>query len=310
MPSAWVGREDESFHQANPRISWPTGASPVTGTGTGSLREQQRNRPHFGRVRRMARPITYIPTIATAEPMDDLYGNAWGDPVNDYPSNSTYPLPTWNAQPSSPGPSSPAEDGQNNDEENEDPSTEPQLRTDASDTSWTTDAVPWPMEDSSNQYYSVWVPPSPANVWSPTTQSQTPTVPTPTPSDDVTPESPPPTSPIAPNESTGGHRIPSEQTLGTPVQSRASSPDQFGTFESGNTGATTPADGVGWGSPKYSTFDDSVDSSNAWGQQATTKERDTEAEPADEWEAARRMKEKLDRRVVRMPSQFLVLVTF
>ena len=255
----------------------------------------------------------HIPTIATAESMDDLYGNAWGDPVNDYPSNPTYPLPAWNTSSSPPEPPPSFEDDQDgdhtNDDEGEDPTTEPQLRTDAPDTSWTTDAVPWSAEENQNQYHSAWAPAPPANVWSPTVQPQTPTIPTPTPPDDAPTESPPPTSPTTTDEQKEGHTIPSEQTQDTPVQSRASSPDQFGTFKSGNTGATVPVDAVGWGSPKYTNFDDSVDSSDAWGQQATTKERNTEAEPADEWEAARRVKEKLDRRVVRMPSQSLVVVT-
>ena len=104
--------------------------------------------------------------------------------------------------------------------------------------------------------------------------------------------------------------MPSEQAQDTPVQSRTPSPDQFGTFESGNVDATIPVEGAGWDLPKYSTFDDSVDSSDAWGQQVATKERNTEAEPVDEWEAARRMKEKVDRRVVRMLSRPLILNDF
>ena len=238
--------------------------------------------------------------------MDDLYGNAWGDPVNDYPSNPTHPLPTWNAQPPSPEPLPPVEDDQNdshaNDDENEDSTTEPQFRNDAPETSWTTDAVPWPAGENQDQYYSAWAPASPVNVWGSTAQPQTPTVPTLTPSDDVASKSPPPASPTLLEEPKERYPPPSEQAQDTSVQSRSPSPDQFGTFESGNTDATIPVEGAGWGSPKYSTFDDAVDSSDAWVQQATTKERDTEAEPADEWEAARRMKEKLDRRVVRIPS--------
>ncbi|KAF9648630.1 hypothetical protein BDM02DRAFT_3128930 [Thelephora ganbajun] len=232
--------------------------------------------------------------------MDDLYGNAWGDPLNDY-SNPHYPLPTWNARPPPFEPPSPVEDDQKNihanDDENEDVSTETQFRTDASDTSWTTDAVPWPVEENQDQYHTVWAPASPANAWSSTVQPQTPTVPTPTPSNDIPPESPPLASPTLPEEPREEHPIPSEQPQDAPVQPRAPSPDQFGTFESGNTDTTIHAEGVRWGSPKYSTFDDSVDSSNAWDQQAATKKCDTEAEPVDEWEAARRMKEKLDRRV-------------
>ena len=246
--------------------------------------------------------------------MDDLYGNAWGDPVKDYPSNPAHPSPTWNAQPPSPEPPSPVEDNQSeghaNDDENEDPTTEPQFRNDAPETSWTTDTVPWPAGEDQDQYYSTWAPTSPANVWSSTAQPQTPTVPTPTPPGDVASESPPPASPILLEEPKEGHPMPLEQAQDTPVQSRSPSPDQFGTFESGNADATIPGEGAGWGSPKYSSFDDAVDSSDAWGQQAATKERDTGAEAADEWEAARRMKEKLDRRVVRMPSQSLILMTF
>ena len=242
--------------------------------------------------------------------MDDLYGNAWGDPVNSYPSNPTYPLPTWNPQPPPPEPS-PVQDGQNdnpaNDDEREDLATEPQLRTDAPDTSWTTDPVPWPAEENQNQYSSAWAPVPPANIWTSTAKPPTPTVPALTPSDDLPPKSPPPASPTLLEEPEEGHPVPSEQAQDTPVQSRAPSPDQFGTFESGNIDATIPVEGVGWDLPKYPTFDDSVDSSDAWGQQVATKERNTEAEPVDEWEAARRMKEKVDRRVVRMLSRPLVL---
>jgi len=232
--------------------------------------------------------------------MDDLYGNAWGDPANDYPSNPTYPLPTWNAQPPSPEPSSPVKDDQNETQADDDENkglTEPQSRDDAPGTSWTTGAAPLSAGQSQDQYYSAWAPTPPVNVWSST--AQTPTVLTSTP-DGV--ESEPPPSPTLLEEPKEGDPLPSEQTQGTPIHSRTPSPDQFGTFESGDTDVTIPVERGGWDSPKYSTFDDAVDSSDAWGQQAATKECDTEAEPADEWEAARRMKEKLDRRVVRMPS--------
>ena len=227
--------------------------------------------------------------------MDDLYGNAWGDPVNDYLPNPTHPLPTWNAQPPSPKLTSPVEDDQNenhaNDDETEAHIAEPQFRTDALDTSWSTG-------ESKDPYYPAWGPASPSNVWDSTVEPQPLEVPVLTPSDDVLPKSPPPVSPALAVETKEDHPLSSEQKQDAHAQSRAPSPDQFGTFESGNTNATVPVEGAGWGSPKYSTFDDSVDSSNAWGQQAATKERDTEAEPADEWEAARRMKEKLDRKVV------------
>lgn len=234
--------------------------------------------------------------------MDDLYGNAWGDPVNDYPSNPTHPLPTWNAQPPSPEPTSPVGDDQNenhaNDDENNDRMTEPQFRTDAPDTSWTTDAVPWSAEENQNPYYPAWEPASPANIWDSTAELQTPEVPALTPSDDAPPKSPPPAPPALAEETKEYHPVSSEQKQDAHVQSRAPSPDQFGTFESGNTDTTIPVEEAGWGSPKYSTLDDPVDSSDAWGQQVATKERDPEAEPADEWEAARRMKERVDRRVV------------
>ena len=246
--------------------------------------------------------------------MDDLYGNAWGDPVSDYSAKPTYPLPAWSARPPSPQPPSPAEDDQNDshadDDEGEDPATEPQFHSGVPDTGWTTDAVPWPVEESHTQYPSAWAPAPPANIWSLTAQPQTPTVPIPTPSDDVLPESPPLASPTLPKEPEEELPIPPEQPQDTPVQSRAPSPDQFGTFESGNLDATIPVGGVGWGSPKYTAFDDPVDSSDAWGQQAATKERGSEAEPVDEWEASRRMKEKLDRTVVRILSCFLVSMTF
>lgn len=247
--------------------------------------------------------------------MDDLYGNAWGDPIADYPPEPTYPPPTWSAQPQPPSPQQPppTEDDQNddnmNDEEtSEDPTTEPQFRTGALDTSWTTDAVPWPVEESQNHYPSAWTPVPPADAWSSTAQPQTPTVPTPAPPDDTPPNYSPPPSPSSPAEPKKEHLVLPEHPQDTPVQSRVPSPDQFGTFESGNLDATISVEEGGWGSPKYSTFDDTVDSSNAWGQQATTKERDTEAEPADEWEAARRMKEKLDRTVVSTPSCTLVQI--
>jgi len=245
--------------------------------------------------------------------MDDLYGNAWGDPVNDYPSN---PLPTWDARPPSPKPPSPVGDDENdnyaNDDDSEDTKAEPQSRTDDPDASWTTDAVPWPAEKSQSQYYAAWAPVPPVDVWSspaqpqapavptqaPAVPTQAPAVPTQAPSDDAPSKSPPPTPPTLTKEE---HK-PLEQPQDTPIQSRVPSPDQFGTFESGDADAIISADEVGWGPPKYSIFDDSVHSSNAWGQQATTEERDTEAEPVDEWEAARRMREKLDRRVVRICS--------
>jgi hypothetical protein len=231
--------------------------------------------------------------------MDDLYGNAWGDPVNDYPPNPTHPLPTWNAHPPSPKLTPPAEVDQNenhaNDDENKKHMTEAQFRTDAPDTSWTTDAVPWSAGENQNPYYPAWEPAPPANVWNSTAEPQTPEVPALTPSDDAPPK---PVSPAVAEETKEGHPVSSEQEQVAHIQSRAPSPDQFGTFESGNTDPTVPVEGAGWGSPKYSTLDDSVDSSDAWGQQAATKERDPETEPADEWEAARRVKERVDRRVV------------
>ena len=237
--------------------------------------------------------------------MDDLYGNAWGDPVNDYSSKSTHPLPTWIARPPPPKPPSPTADDQDgshvSDDENEDLTTEPQLRTDAPDTSWTTDAVPWPVEESQSQYYPAWAPAPSTSVWDSTAQPPTPPVPTLTLSDNVPPKHSPPASPSLPNEPKMAHSILPEQPQVTPVQSRAPTPDQFGTFESGNVDTSISVEGIGWDSPKYSTFDDTVDSSDAWGQQVATKERDTKTEPVDEWEAARRMKEKVERRVVCMP---------
>ena len=245
--------------------------------------------------------------------MDDLYGNAWGDSSNDY-SNQPYSLPTWNTKPNSPEPPSPVEVDQNdnhvNDDGNEDPPTETQFRTNALDTSWTVDAVPWPTEENQNSYNSAWVSASSTNVWNPAAQPQEPIIPVLTRSDRILPVTPPLPSPTLPEEPKDEHLITSEQAQGTPVQSRTPSPDQFGTFESGNTGAAARAHDVGWGSPRHSTFDESTDSSSAWGQQVAAKQRDAEAEPVDEWEAARRMKEKLDRRVVRMPSQSLILMTF
>ena len=252
----------------------------------------------FGRAR-----SSRILTIATIDlgSMDDLYGNAWGDPLNDY-SNQPYPLPTWNTQPSSPKPPSPVgddqSDGHANDDENEDPPTETQFRAETSDASWTADAVPWPVEEGHIPYHPAWVPVSPANVWSPTAQPQTAVVPTPTPPDHIPPSLPPFASLTLPEEPKEERSAPPEQTQGTPVQSRASTPDQFGTFESGNTDAVIPVEEVGWGLPGYSAFGDPVESSNAWNQRATVKERDMGAEPMDEWEAARLTKEKIDRRVV------------
>ena len=251
----------------------------------------------------MARPIRRIPTIDRGcQSMDDLYGNAWGDPVNDYPSKPAPPLPTWIARPPSPQPPPPASDDQDDshadDDENEDLTTEPQLRTKAPDTSWTTDAVPWPVEESQNQYYSAWAPAPSTSVWNSTVQLPTPPVPTTTLSDNVPPEDSPPPSPSHSDELKLEHPTPPEQPQDTPVQSRAPTPDQFGTFESGNLETSVSVEGIAWDSPKYSSFNDTVDSSDAWGQQVATKERATEAEPVDEWEAARRMKEKVDRRVV------------
>jgi hypothetical protein len=173
----------------------------------------------------MARPIALIHSHdhRCRDSMDDLYGNAWGDPVNDYASNPTYPPPTWNAQPPSPEPPSPGEDGRNdshaNDDDDEDLTTEPQPRNDAPETSWTTDAVPWPVEENQNQYYSAWAPASPVDVWSSTAQPQTPAVPAPTPSDDAAPESPPPASPIF-RRAEG--RVPN--TLGTGTRYTRSNP--------------------------------------------------------------------------------------
>ena len=233
--------------------------------------------------------------------MDDLYGNAWGDPLNDY-SNQPYTLPTWNTQPPSPKQSPPVEDDQDdnheNDDANEDLSTGTQLRADSSDASWTADAVPWPVEGSHDPYHSAWTPVSPVDVWSSAAQPQTPVVPTQTPPDDISSNDLPLTSPILPEEPKEEHLVPSEQARGTPIQSRVSSPDQFGTFESGDTDATIPVEEVGWGSPKCSTLDDAMDPSNAWGQQVAGKKIGTETKPMDEWEVARRTKERLDRRVV------------
>ena len=233
--------------------------------------------------------------------MDDLYGNAWGDPLIDY-SKKPHPLPTWNTQPSSPKPPSPVEDDQNEnhafDDGIQDLPTQTQFRADTAGASWTADAVPWPVEVDHDPYHSAWTPVSPANVWSSTAQPQTPAVPAPTTPDDASPNTPPPASPSFSEESKEELSLSTEQAQDTPIQSRASTPDQFGTFESGNTDATDPVEGFGWGSPKYPTFDDSVDSSNAWNRQDTAKELGTDSKPVDEWEAARRTKEKLDRKVV------------
>ena len=233
--------------------------------------------------------------------MDDLYGNAWGDSLNDY-SNQPYPLPTWNTKPSSPKPPSPVEGDQNDnhalDDEIQGPSTETQFRVDTSGASWTADAVPWPVEVDHDPYQSAWMPASPANVWNSTAQPQMPVVPASTPPNGVSPNAPPPPSSPLPEEPKEERSLSLEQAQDTPIESRASTPDQFGTFESGNTDATIPVEAFGWGSPKCSTFDDSVDTSNAWNRQVTGKELGAEPKPVDEWEVARRTKEKLDRRVV------------
>ena len=240
--------------------------------------------------------------------MDDLYGNAWGDPLNNYP-DQPYLAPTWNAQPPPPKSQSPVQ-GDHNDlhvseDESEVLSTEPQPHVSTSDTSWTADDVPWPAEENQVPFHSAWM--TPTNVWSSTEQPQTPVVPILAATSDIPPKSPSLASPPLPKDPIEKYSIPSEQGQDTPVQSRAHSPDQFGTFESGTADAAIPTGEAGWGSPEYSTFDDSVDPSNAWGQQGTAKVDDTQAEPADEWEAARRMKEKVDKRVVRTklhPSDF------
>ncbi|KAF9784995.1 hypothetical protein BJ322DRAFT_801842 [Thelephora terrestris] len=225
--------------------------------------------------------------------MDDLYGNAWGDPLNNY-SSQPYPLPTWSTQVSSPKPQSPVEDDQNDphvsDDEREDLTAETESRAGASDASWTADAIPWPVEENEGIFNSAWV--SPKSVWSPAEQPQTTSAPGV--SDDISHISLPLASPTLSEEPNEDYTTPSEQAQDTPVQSRAHSPDQFGTFESGTADATNSTEG-GWGSPKYSRFDESVDPPNAWGQQDTAKAQD--AEPVDEWEAARQMKEKVDRRV-------------
>jgi hypothetical protein len=236
--------------------------------------------------------------------MDDLYGNAWGDPLNNY-STQPYPLPTWNTQVSSPKPQSPVEDDQNDhhvsDDESEDLTAETQSRAGASDASWTADAIPWPLEENQGSFSSAWM--SPTNVWSPAEQPQTTAISAPGGSEDIPPKSPPLASPTLSEEPNGDHTTPLEQAQDTPVQSRAHSPDQFGTFESGTADATDSTEEAGWGSPKYSSFDESVDPSNAWCQRDTAKAHD--AEPVDEWEAARQMKEKVDRRVVRTQSNSL-----
>ena len=227
--------------------------------------------------------------------MDDLYGNVWGD----LSADQSYPLPTWNTQPPPPTSPSLVEDDQDedhvSDEENDDLSTEKQPRADM-----TTDEVPWPVEETRVSHHPSWMSVPPTNIWNSMEQPQTPTVQAHAPSDDVPPKSPSPTLPTLPEEPMDQHTTLPDRVQDTPVQSRVPSPDQFGTFESGGADAAIPGEEVRWDSPKYSTLDGSVDSFNAWGRQAPEKERDAEFEPADEWEAAKRVKEKLDKRVVRV----------
>lgn len=233
--------------------------------------------------------------------MDDPWSNAWSDPADLSSSHKSPVTSTWDSK-------------QNIQQSSEDD------EADIAMPSWATGAgINW-TEPSQDVHSSLWsqVPPS-AN-WSPPhsfsdiqlgkapDSDSTKELSRPASPEDVQPSSPNPASPITLEETQEEHlEVPPEENVSHSTSSTSPShspipsspnPDGFGTFETGATMELDP-----WPA-SASPFDAQEDGENAWGSAWEDKAKEdpianSEQECVDEWEAARRMKQEMDRRVVR-----------
>lgn len=233
--------------------------------------------------------------------MDDPWSNAWSDPADLSSSHKSPTTSTWDPKP--------------NIQEVED------NETDIAMPSWATGAgINW-AEPSQDAHSSLWSQVPPSAGWSPphsfsdirlgkapdlesTKELSRPTTP-----EDVQLSSPNPASPITPAETQEERlEIPSEDSPShstrsgspshSPIPPSSPNPDGFGTFETGATSELDP-----WPA-SASPFDAQENEENAWGSAWEDKANDdptanSEQGSLDEWEAARRMKQEMDRRVVR-----------
>lgn len=199
--------------------------------------------------------------------MDDLYGNAWGEYNNTglkEPDTET----SWNAQ------TSPAVVQEEQEVQERLPgewSPEPPAQ--------------WATSDIASSKPPLWASQAASDIWGASSQPIPPDSPSP----------PLPTSPPSPNISESHEHDITVQVPTSP--SRSSTPEGFGTFESGDHHTVVAQiDDDGWGS-SLPTFDSS-DVSSPWVQEVRG-EIPVEDVQDDEWEAAKREKEKLDKKVVR-----------
>lgn len=231
--------------------------------------------------------------------MEDPWSNAWSDPA-DLTAPSKYSASaTWDAEQR-------AQRATTEDDE-----------ADIAVPSWATGAgINW-NEPSQDSHSSLWSQVPPTASWSPphsfsdiqlskapdTESNKDPSRPT-TP-DDAPVNSSAPASPISAQEdNTVEHPeevveqspvIPSSSR--SPLPTSSPNPDAFGTFEDGTTNDLDP-----W-PHTASPFDTQEDAQDAWGSAWEEKVEKDDAvedreESVDEWEAAKRMKQEMDRRVV------------
>lgn len=224
--------------------------------------------------------------------MDDLYGNAWGDSdhSNDAAFGHTHPTPSW---------ISPKAPTQEEDADLAAPSwvagadiqwTEPSDEPSGFTWSATESDQTWEIHSTYNDISII--PNESAKVAEPSTPEFTSTE-----VEDTTESSPSSPEPRSPSvERPFGFLELEPPQLPTASLSRSSSPDGFGTFEtafesqaSGLSATLSPGiEDEPWGSPWVETSD-AVDVE--------------ESKPADEWETARKQKERLDRMIVSLSSQ-------
>ncbi|KAI0041048.1 hypothetical protein FA95DRAFT_1611310 [Auriscalpium vulgare] len=220
--------------------------------------------------------------------MDDVWGNAWGEPTH-----TALPAPTWSSK-LDPRPQEPPE-------EEEDDLAMP---------SWSTGAgINW--DEPSNQPPALWSSQADnSEPWSPTSryadisrhhsQSSEPSEPS-SPVETPPHYSPPPISPSLPPSpppppEVDDHTPEPELAEAGAEPSPPASPDGFGTFEVGL--PQHDADDDPWtATPSNFGAQDSLPG-DEWGSGwSVQKEELVEEEHEDEWEAARRIKERMDRRV-------------
>ena len=238
--------------------------------------------------------LSYAPRSPNTQlNMEDVWGNAWSDPADSSRGSQTASS-LWTSKPRS------------------------QLDDDEADIampSWATGTgINW--DEPSDNPASLWSQGATSPGWSPANpyssfaigKSRSPEPSEPSQSSTARASDESQSSPVSPTSSAHDERSSSPSTIeeesqgvipqpSSPIPSTPSSPDGFGGFET----ALAEKDTDAWNTPSES-FKVDVDGANtwasAWAEPQTSTSTTGEQEAVDEWEAAKREKEAMDRRVV------------